>query len=1229
MRRLSLILAFTLFLISPALLFATDEILRPTAESNVSNGTSTNCTSTVNSTSSAMPNFYDSTGISTSSTQHVTNGSGGYSEAARDFTTWAAASNSYSALTLNVNYKMVNAGDSYHAGVAYSINGGTSWTDVHTGGVASATTYTVTLSTSQDLSQLRVRACMRADDFGGSGGDATMTGYDIWTAGTISTPTVANPTAANGTNTYNNTVSETLSDSTGSSVICYRTDGTAPAATTPGTCDSGSTTYSGAFNVSPSSGVTATVKALGTKSGYVNSSVVTFTYTFTVSAVSASPGAGTYSTAQSVTLSIATTTGASILYTVDGSTPSCPSTGTTYSTAISVGLTTTIKAIGCKTNYNGSSAFSALYTIQILAAPTFSPVAGSYLVGQYVTLSGPSGATLCYTVDNSTPTESGNACSGGTTATYAGISMPNPGSFTTATTGGTLAASTTYYYRVSATSAAGETLAFDEVGQTTGGSTSTNTVTPHWSAVTGATGYKVYCRTHNAEQLCTTIGSGATTSWTDTGSATPSGAVPTINSTLISVSSSETIKTLATQSGWGDSSVASGAYVINPPDQQLATDTFGGFFKADYNVDAINSIPTQLPLDTPWTGTTISSTQVSAWAAMGYGSNYYGSGYYAYPAIDSSLSSYGVRGGNTFGFATRTAEVYPSDQFSKAYLHKNTTIGSGIAVGTNCGTGSTQSGEILTVTNATSNNIQLFNGGSLIITVTVSVADGDSFEMRQVGNQYQPLQNGSQITGLSATYTGTASGGSPCIGASKTSSYGTNGPADAAGYNWSGGAIAASSFGVTPISWGGNTYSNYSLGTTLAAYASVGGWMPDGLPSSSMPTVGTVCCNVGDADSSQSAVGSTGNLSSLIRQAHYVVPESDNQWIHAKIMMDSVAWNNNNWFLKLQSEPSVPPVDMHAGGSGAGYNGCYDAWALYIGVEPMMGGSLGPGCTLEYCNTTLLHVTYANTLTSTPIPGTSPTQACLAAANYNITTATYIQYSPMHEDEVLAKINNGVLSMYCKGANSLGGWSANSTPTIRVTANVSGQVAGVTGTTIETSNGLYQIATVPTWKQNLTLPLNVYLSDGSHWQKVTTAGTTASSGGAPTWNHAGGTTTSGTITFTDMGALTTPTTGSTEPANWGETELHTDNGALTPDGTVTWQYVGEACQSDTAFQFVGSVPVAGFSGGWAGIWANNNAWTPSYGEFVFQDIRLGSGDPCAGTFTCIGGQQLQVINWVE
>lgn len=109
----------------------------------------------------------------------------------------------------------------------------------------------------------------------------------------------------------------------------------------------------------------------------------------------------------------------------------------------------------------------------------------------------------------------------------------------TAATGGSLATYTYYYYRITATNANGETIPSAERSQLSdisGGND--ETITINWGAVTGATGYKVYGRTIGAELLMATwngtswsAGSGTATSWTDTGSVTPSGALSLDNTT--------------------------------------------------------------------------------------------------------------------------------------------------------------------------------------------------------------------------------------------------------------------------------------------------------------------------------------------------------------------------------------------------------------------------------------------------------------------------------------------------------------------------------------------------------------------------------------------------------------------------------------------------------------------------------------------------------------------------
>lgn len=104
------------------------------------------------------------------------------------------------------------------------------------------------------------------------------------------------------------------------------------------------------------------------------------------------------------------------------------------------------------------------------------------------------------------------------------LTPPVMGTPTTAATGGTLTA-TTYFYRLTAFNALGEGIAGAEVSQTTTGSTST--VTIPWTAVAGATGYKLYRSTSTGTEIfLTSISGGSTITYTDTGSITPSGSGP-------------------------------------------------------------------------------------------------------------------------------------------------------------------------------------------------------------------------------------------------------------------------------------------------------------------------------------------------------------------------------------------------------------------------------------------------------------------------------------------------------------------------------------------------------------------------------------------------------------------------------------------------------------------------------------------------------------------------------
>ena len=92
-----------------------------------------------------------------------------------------------------------------------------------------------------------------------------------------------------------------------------------------------------------------------------------------------SPGSGTYTSAQTVSIST-TTPNATIRYTADGSAPT--ETSSVYTGPLSVSTGTTIKAAAFKTGWTPSATASATYTMNFgtLAAPSVLPASGTYMM---------------------------------------------------------------------------------------------------------------------------------------------------------------------------------------------------------------------------------------------------------------------------------------------------------------------------------------------------------------------------------------------------------------------------------------------------------------------------------------------------------------------------------------------------------------------------------------------------------------------------------------------------------------------------------------------------------------------------------------------------------------------------------------------------------------------------------------------------------------------------------
>ncbi len=194
--------------------------------------------------------------------------------------------------------------------------------------------------------------------------------------------------------TYTSVQSVAITDALAGATIHYTTDGSTPTASSP--------VSSGLISV----GTSETLEAIAVAPGYTASPVATAAYVINLSAAAPviSPGAGTYTTVQTVTLTDATP-GATIYYTADGSTPTTSSP--VYAGPLTVSSTETLKAIAAAPGYNASPVASALFTINLggTATPVFSLAAGTFTSPQTVSIAdATANATIYYTVDGSTPT---------------------------------------------------------------------------------------------------------------------------------------------------------------------------------------------------------------------------------------------------------------------------------------------------------------------------------------------------------------------------------------------------------------------------------------------------------------------------------------------------------------------------------------------------------------------------------------------------------------------------------------------------------------------------------------------------------------------------------------------------------------------------------------------------------------------------------------------------------
>lgn len=193
---------------------------------------------------------------------------------------------------------------------------------------------------------------------------ATIEEHFTITAVWSNAPRTAAPKFSVAGGTYSSTQNVALSCTTSNATIRYTTDGSVPTRF--------STQYTVPIEVSSTTTIIARAFSPDDVYGIEDSEAVSATYTIntqppalsTVATPTFSPAGGTFTSAQSVTLSCSTT-GATIRYTTNGNDPTEASTAFVADTPIAVSSTTTIKAKAFKDGLTASEIASATYTITI------------------------------------------------------------------------------------------------------------------------------------------------------------------------------------------------------------------------------------------------------------------------------------------------------------------------------------------------------------------------------------------------------------------------------------------------------------------------------------------------------------------------------------------------------------------------------------------------------------------------------------------------------------------------------------------------------------------------------------------------------------------------------------------------------------------------------------------------------------------------------------------------
>lgn len=861
------------------------------------------------------------------------------------------------------------------------------------------------------------------------------------------------------------------------------------------------------------------------------------------------PVAGTYAAPQSVTISTGTA-GATICYTTDGSTPTASAgtctSGTTYSTPVSIGTagqnsTTTLKAIASKSGYSNSTVASGSYVIQYAAEPTITPAAGKYLSQRFIkySCSTPS-STIHYTTDGSTPTT-------GSTA-FVNVTAPSP-TTSTASTGGTLAGNNVYRYYITSKTATGETLKSAAVDKSVPAGTNTNTVTLDWTKpATTVTGYRIWGRvtTEANVGLLATINSGDTLTWTDDGSITPTQQLHVITNRQgypledtsgvpSGTSGTQTWKAICAASGYGDSSVLSVDYILNPTFTESVSNNFDGYSVEPTWTGGFDGPP----LDEFWTNNDWMQVQTITNAPdladvnllnIGLAQTCTQNGHHCILTSNAP--------GTSMLMVANLEDTYSADQYASIRQWDGEDHTGGVCVrcltdGNHVVSGyfmygyAAQDGEEVTlpgrmfigkVVNGTE-TVWCRNDGLYTSDPSTPInSTGPTYKLEIAGSSIRPSINGNPVPGCQETYTDTTfTQGYPGI-VSKAVARNAVGLTEFRAGN---GPVVANSSPLIP-NWAYDTYTDSGMG--------IGNAWPW--------TIGTIYhAFVSGGVAVPGVSGKTGAAlnSNTTSEVFYLAPfNPTGQFQEFSVAVDTNASTFDFWFAQLEHE-NWKPGSTDGGCAAAGNSSCANSSGYQIGVKPANADRAangdGTACAPlagQYACTPFAHVRK-----TTPVPaqnsdsnapnycGGTYNPATHTTGCNNVVTVAASLITPMKTDVWGATIYNNHIKVACKRTRSYSSFE---------------------------ENHLYSTSDDPIVDSN------------GNFQRVQTGGTSA--GSAPTW-----------------------------ATTWDSGNHH---GTYTVSGGATFEYYGRPCAGDNAFALVMEADDSDMDGrtGYAGINIGANANVP-------------------------------------